>query len=88
MAQWLRAPTALPEGPEFNSQHPHGSLQLSVIPVPGDPTSHTDTHADKNTNVHKIQINKFKKKEEEVYLAHSVWRLLVRVPQLHHTLAI
>ena len=25
-------------GPRFNSQHPHGSSQLSVTPVPGDPT--------------------------------------------------
>ena len=28
-------------GPEFNSQHPHGSSQLSVTPGPGDlPSSH------------------------------------------------
>ena len=40
--------------PEFNSQHPHDSLQLSVIPVPRAPTPHTDIHA--NTNVYRIQI--------------------------------
>jgi hypothetical protein len=26
MAQWLRALTALPRGPEFNSQQPHDGL--------------------------------------------------------------
>jgi hypothetical protein len=31
MAQWLRALTALPEGPEFNSQRPYGGSQLSVM---------------------------------------------------------
>jgi hypothetical protein len=30
MAQWLRALTALPDGPEFNSQQPHGGSQPSV----------------------------------------------------------
>jgi hypothetical protein len=31
MAQWLRAPTALPEVPEFKSQQPHGGSQPSVM---------------------------------------------------------
>ena len=35
MAQWLRALTALPETPKFNSQQPHGSSQMSVTPGPG-----------------------------------------------------
>ena len=30
MAQWLRALTALPRGPEFNSQQPRGGSQPSV----------------------------------------------------------
>ena len=34
-------------GPRFNSQHLHGSSQLSVTPVPGDLTSYTDIHAGK-----------------------------------------
>ena len=35
---------------EFNSQHPHGSSQLFVTPVPGD---RTPSH---NINKHKIEI--------------------------------
>ncbi|CAO2639813.1 hypothetical protein LEMLEM_LOCUS25074, partial [Lemmus lemmus] len=31
-------------GPRFNSQHPHGSSQLSEDPVPGNLTLHTNTH--------------------------------------------
>ncbi|CAO2590642.1 hypothetical protein LEMLEM_LOCUS5939, partial [Lemmus lemmus] len=31
-------------GPGFNSQHPHGSSQLSEDPVPGDLTLHTNAH--------------------------------------------
>ena len=31
MAQWLRALTALPRGPEFKSKQPHGGLQPSVM---------------------------------------------------------
>jgi hypothetical protein len=30
-AQWLRAMTALPAGPEFKSQQPHGGSQPSVM---------------------------------------------------------
>ena len=33
-------------GPQFNSQHPHGSSQLSVTPASGDPTP-SDIHAGK-----------------------------------------
>ena len=52
-------------GPRFNSQHPHGSSQLSVNPVPGSLTpSHRHTY--RNTNAHKIKINKsFLKKESK-----------------------
>jgi hypothetical protein len=35
------------EGLRFNSQHPHGSSQLSVTPVPGNLTPHTDRRADR-----------------------------------------
>jgi len=31
MAQWLRALTALPDGPELNSQQPHGGSQPYVM---------------------------------------------------------
>jgi hypothetical protein len=31
MAQQLRALTALPRGPEFNSQQPHGGTQPSIM---------------------------------------------------------
>ena len=44
-------------GPGFNSQHPHGSSQLSVTPVPGNLTSsHRHTHR-QNTSVHKMKIS-------------------------------
>ena len=53
------------KGPRFNSQHPHGSSQLSVTPVPGDLTpSHRHTSG-QNTNVHKIKINKSLKNVKE-----------------------
>lgn len=35
-AQQVRALAVLGKGPGFSSQHPDDSLQLSVIPVPGD----------------------------------------------------
>jgi hypothetical protein len=38
--------------PKFNSQHPHGSSQLSVTPVPRDLTLHRQ-----NINIHKRKIN-------------------------------
>jgi hypothetical protein len=42
----------------FNSQHPHGSLQLFVTPVPGDLTlSHRQT-CRQNTNICGIKIKK------------------------------
>jgi hypothetical protein len=55
-AQWVRVlPFVLPEDLEFNLQYPYWSLQLSVIPVPGDPTlSHRHTGR-QNTNAHKIK---------------------------------
>lgn len=44
-------------GPRFNFQHPHGSLQLSVIPGGGDlAPSHRHTTSGQNTNAHKIKI--------------------------------
>lgn len=39
MAQQLRTAAGLCEAPDwFGSEHPNGSLQPSVTPVPGDPT--------------------------------------------------
>jgi hypothetical protein len=38
MAQWLRALTVLPKGPEFNSQQPHGGSQppqWDLMPLSG-----------------------------------------------------
>jgi hypothetical protein len=44
-------------GPGFNSQHPHGSSQLSVTPVPGDLTpSHRHTST-QNNSAHEIKKN-------------------------------
>ena len=50
--------------PGFNSQHLHGSSHLSIKSVPGGLTpSHRHTHR-QNTNVHKIKINIFFKKDK------------------------
>jgi hypothetical protein len=57
MALWLRALAALPEDPGFNSEHPHGSSQLSVTPVPGDRTPSHRHICRQNTNAQKIKIN-------------------------------
>jgi len=35
-------------GPGFNSQHPHGSSQLTIIPVAWDPTTFTHTRSKKH----------------------------------------
>jgi len=50
-------------GFRFNSQHPCGSSQLSVIPVPGDLTPSHRYACRQNTNAPKIKINKLFKKE-------------------------
>lgn len=45
MAQQSKALAALPDGPAFSSQQPHGPSQLSVTPSPGNLTpSHQYTH--------------------------------------------
>jgi hypothetical protein len=55
MAQQLRTAAGLCEAPDwFGSEHPNGSLQPSVTPVPGDPThssgfSDYQTHNTQNT---------------------------------------
>jgi hypothetical protein len=42
------------KGPEFNSHHQQGRSQMSITPVPGDPTpSHRHTCC-QNTNAYKI----------------------------------
>jgi hypothetical protein len=53
MAQWLRILAALPKGPGFNSQYPHGSSQLSVTSFPGDLTPSHGYECRQNTNAHK-----------------------------------
>ena len=44
MERWLRVPetTCCPRGLGFNSQHPHGSSQLPITPVPKNPNPVTD----------------------------------------------
>lgn len=54
MGQWLRAWTILPKDIRSNSQHPHGSSQLS--PAAGDLTL---IHADWNINAYKSFKNCF-----------------------------
>jgi hypothetical protein len=46
-------------GPRLGSQHPHGSPQLSLTPVPGDmmPSTGLCGHASK-TSIHRKQVNK------------------------------
>ena len=60
MAQQLRALAALPEDLSSISQHPHGSSQLSITPVPGDPAPLYRHTCRQNANAHEIK-NKFKK---------------------------
>ena len=49
MAQWVKSIGSSSRGPGFNSQHPHGSSQLSVTSVPGDVLV--------QNNAHKIKLN-------------------------------
>jgi hypothetical protein len=41
-------------GPRFISQHPLGSLQLFVLPLPGEIHLHTDIHASKTAIQNKL----------------------------------
>jgi hypothetical protein len=55
--------TSLPRGPRFESQHPHGSSQLTVTPVLGDPmfpatTDTRDTQTYMKTKYPTQQTNK------------------------------
>jgi hypothetical protein len=54
----VKSPGCSSKGPRFNSQHPHGSLQISVTPVPGDLTPSHTCASSQNTSIHKIKINK------------------------------
>lgn len=52
------------EGCRFICQHPHGSSQLFIIPVPGDRApSHRHTCM-QNTKAHKTKINKLLKRKQ------------------------
>lgn len=58
----LRSPGhGMERWPEFNSEHPHGSLQLSVTAVPGDPTSSHRYTCRQNTKAQKKKMKKKKK---------------------------
>ena len=60
-------------GPGFNSQHPHGSKQLSVTP-----RSHTLTHTCRqNTNANKMKIF-FKKRIIELTM---IYDLFLKFPE-------
>lgn len=53
----IKSPGCSSRGSRFNVQHPHGSLQLSVIPGRGDlAPSHRHTTSGQNTSAHKIKI--------------------------------
>ena len=70
-------------GPEFNSQHPHGSSKLSVTPVPGDLTpSHRHTYR-QNTNAHEI---KMREGVESFHFFHIHTELGLHVRALHRYL--
>jgi hypothetical protein len=57
IAQQLRVLAALSEDlGSFNSYYPHGSSQLSVTPVPGNPTPSNRHTCRQNTNAHEIKI--------------------------------
>ena len=54
----VKSTAALCRGPVLDSQHPHDSLQLSVIPVPGDPIpslAFAGTKLTWYTNIHASQ---------------------------------
>ena len=57
MAQWLRALTALPVSPEFNSQQPHGGSQPSMKGSIGCPLL-VCLRQLQCTHIHKINILK------------------------------
>jgi hypothetical protein len=57
MAQLFSAVDCSSKGSGFNSQHPHGSSQLSITPVPRDPIPFHRHACRQNTNAYKI-INK------------------------------
>lgn len=66
LENWLKRTGCSCRGPEFNSQHSHGSSQLSVTLVPEYLTPshrHKDIHGGKNTKAHEMKINKKLKKE-------------------------
>jgi hypothetical protein len=62
LAQWLRALSALPEVLSSIPSNPHGSLKLSVTPVPEDLTL-IPHKCRQNLNIRKIKINYIKKGE-------------------------
>jgi hypothetical protein len=51
--------------PVFNSQHPHGSSQLSVTLVPKDLTSSYGHACRQNTDAHKINKVFLKRKKKD-----------------------
>lgn len=56
MAQWLKALAIFPEA-WFDPQRPHGTLQLSVTPIQGDPRSSSGPHEHYTHRVHRrVQV--------------------------------
>jgi hypothetical protein len=56
MAHWLRILAVLPEDQGSIPSTHNGSSELSVTPVPGDPTPSHRHICRQNTNAHKIII--------------------------------
>jgi len=62
MVQQVRAVVAFQDEPGFNAQHSCGSSQLSVTPVPGDPTPSSGLHSTSvvymqgRIHTHKIKV--------------------------------
>ena len=71
MAQRLRALSTLPDGPGFNSQHPHGSSELSVTPVPELLTPSHKQICRQNTNAPKINVSKRRRSYRSMLWAKS-----------------
>jgi hypothetical protein len=71
MAQWLKALTALPDSPEFNSQQPHGGSQPSIMG--SDALFWSIQRQRQCTHIHKINPLK-KKKAKTKQLIHSRYK--------------
>jgi hypothetical protein len=82
VSQWLEAQATLAKDPGFSSQHPHGSSQPSIIPVPGDlmlssglPEHLVPRHTGRYTCIHAKKNQKKKKPKNKKHI-HKIEKML------------